>query len=81
VSKVHAETGRLLAQVPDKPVPPPGDPAQTPAESASAASPLRTAVDLLKTIPGVDEIAAAILVADIGVNMNPLILKVAQRGL
>jgi hypothetical protein len=70
VSKIQAETGRLLAQAPHKPVPLPSHPAQTPAESASAASPLRTAVDLLKTIPGVDKIAAAILVAEIGVNMN-----------
>jgi transposase len=70
VGKVHTETARLIARVPDKPVPLLVDPPQTPAEPASAASPLQTAVDLLKTIPGVDDVAAAILVAEIGVNMN-----------
>jgi transposase len=70
VGKVHAETSRLLAQVDDNPVALPVDPTQAPAESSPAVSPLQMAVGLLKTIPGVDEITAAILVAEIGVNMS-----------
>ena len=69
LSKLEAEIRRLLTQVQQEPSRP--DPLET-AEATLAiqTSPLQTAVQLLDTIPGIDELTASTLVAEIGADMD-----------
>lgn len=72
LEKLEAEIRRLITelQVPSKAAPAepevPG-PAPTPAMEKSR---LQTAVELWRTIPGIDELTASMLVAEIGANMD-----------
>jgi transposase len=69
LEKLEAEIRRLIKKV----EPEHSQPAQlevTPPEPAAQKSPLQTAVDLWKTIPGIDELTASMLVAEIGANMD-----------
>ena len=71
LGKLETEIRRLLKEVQQQPRQP--VPSEAPvAERAPAAqtSPLQAAVDLWKTIPGIDELTASTLVAEIGANMD-----------
>jgi transposase len=59
---LEAEIRRLLAQVQQEPPRP--DPLETQISS------LQTAVQLLDTIPGIDELTTSTLVAEMGTNMD-----------
>lgn len=65
MNKLESEIQRLLKQAQE------GQPEGASSGGASSAtSTLRTAVDLWKTIPGIDELTASMLVAEIGANME-----------
>ncbi len=70
LQKLETEIRRLISQVegPSKPIqadaPVPAPP------SARQQSQLQTAVDLCKTIPGIDDLTESMLVAEIGANME-----------
>ncbi len=70
VAKIERETRKLIAEAMDgRPTLPSFIPdGQT--QHTPGKSPLQVAVDLWKTIPGVDERAASILAAEIGPNME-----------
>jgi transposase len=78
LSQLEAEIRCLLAQVEPASVPPedtvtaelaaPGTGAEAPATAQK--SPLQTVVELWDTIPGVDELTATTLVAEMGANMD-----------
>jgi transposase len=78
LSQLEAEIRCLLAQVDPASVPPedtvtaelaaPGAKAEAPATAQK--SPLQTVVELWDTIPGVDELTATTLVAEMGANMD-----------
>jgi transposase len=78
LSQLEAEIRCLLAQVEPASVPPedtvtaelaaPGAKAEAPATAQK--SPLQTVVELWDTIPGVDELTATTLVAEMGANMD-----------
>jgi len=62
LNKVHAE--------PDLPGPAEGTVAEAEASPPQPTSPLQTAVELWDSIPGIDQLAATTLVAEIGANMD-----------
>jgi transposase len=78
LSQLEAEIRRLLTQVEPGPVAPEGAATAevaVPGAGAEAAaraekSPLQTVVELWDTIPGIDELTASTLVAEMGANMD-----------
>lgn len=70
VVKIEAEIRRLIAQIQDSQPNLSLPTLEAQPEAERAKSPLKTAVDLWITIPGVDEKAASILAAEIGPDME-----------
>jgi transposase len=76
MSQLESDIRHLLAQVPlESPLPAvlQSDSSETgaaEAEPATTISPLQNAVELWDTIPGIDELAASTLVAEIGADMD-----------
>jgi transposase len=68
LSQLEAEIRGLLTQVEPEPVPPEG--AGTEVLATPLKSPLQTVVELWDTIPGIDELTASTLVAEMGANMG-----------
>jgi transposase len=70
VSKIEGEIRRLIAEALDGRPPLPSCTPDDQTQHALEKSALQTAVDLWKTIPGVDEKAASIPTAEIGPDME-----------
>ena len=68
MSQLEAEIQRLLHEVEPGPIAP--ESAETEAPATRLKSPLETVVELWDTIPGIDELTASTLVAEMGANMN-----------
>lgn len=64
MGKLESEIQRLLMQTQE------GQPEGASSDKVSSATTLRNTVDLWKTIPGIDELTASMLVAEIGANME-----------
>jgi transposase len=69
LSKLEAEIHGLLTQL-ESPKPAASDTAVAETPPTTVTSPLQTAVELWDTIPGIDELTASTLVAEIGANMD-----------
>jgi transposase len=69
LSNFDAEIQRLLMQVPES-SPRASEKTVAQATAQSLPSPFQTAVELWDTIPGIDELTASTLVAEIGANMD-----------
>lgn len=70
LSHLDSEIQLLISKVQGEPGPPEGTVAEAEAHPPQPTSPLQTAVELWDSIPGIDQLAATTLVAEIGANMD-----------
>lgn len=70
LSHLDSEIQLLISKVQGEPGPAEGTVAEAEARPPQPTSPLQTAVELWDSIPGIDQLAATTLVAEIGANMD-----------